>query len=221
MPVVDKTGAAAAEVAGAQTRAAGTDTGADAGAGAQQEFRPKILAFTCRWCTYAGADLAGLNRMKYPADIRLLRVPCSGRVNPQYVLEALQRGADGVLVCGCHPGDCHYATGNYYAKRRLMVFKRELEYIGLEPDRFQVRWISGAEAGKFRDTAQAFCERIRELGPIEGDFNLEPGFVAELEELCAAGEGCAAGKGACDSATAGESGDAAVHAGTDGEGGDV
>ena len=221
MPVVDKTGAAAAEVAGAQTRAAGTDTGADAGAGAQQEFRPKILAFTCRWCTYAGADLAGLNRMKYPADIRLLRVPCSGRVNPQYVLEALQRGADGVLVCGCHPGDCHYATGNYYAKRRLMVFKRELEYIGLEPDRFQVRWISGAEAGKFRDTAQAFCERIRELGPIEGDFNLEPGFVAELEELCAAGEGCAAGKGVCDSATAGESGDAAGHAGTDGEGGDV
>lgn len=217
MSVVEKTGAAAAEVAGAQTGAAGTDTGA----GAQQEFRPKILAFTCRWCTYAGADLAGLNRMKYPADIRLLRVPCSGRVNPQYVLEALQRGADGVLVCGCHPGDCHYATGNYYAKRRLMVFKRELEYIGLEPDRFQVRWISGAEAGKFRDTAQAFCERIRELGPIESDFNLEPGFVAELEELCAAGEGCAAGKGACDSATAGESGDAAGHVGADGEGGDA
>ena len=143
-------------------------------------FDPKVLAFTCRWCTYAGADLAGLNRMKYPADIRLLRVPCSGRVNPQYVLEALQRGADGVLVCGCHPGDCHYSTGNYYAKRRLMVFKRELEYIGLEPDRFQVRWISGAEAGKFRDTATAFCERIRELGPIRNDFKLEPSLGAAV-----------------------------------------
>ncbi len=135
-------------------------------------FEPKILAFTCKWCTYAGADLAGLNRMKYPADIRLLRVPCSGRVNPQYVLEALQRGCDGVIVCGCHPGDCHYATGNYYAKRRMMIYKRMLEYIGLEPDRFQIKWISGAEAGKFRDTMIEFCGRITELGPIQNDFKL-------------------------------------------------
>ena len=161
-----------------------------------EEFRPKILAFTCRWCTYAGADLAGLNRMKYPADIRLLRVPCSGRVNPQYVLEALQRGADGVLVCGCHPGDCHYSTGNYYAKRRLMIFKRELEYIGLEPDRFQVRWISGAEAGKFRDTATAFCERIRELGPIGKDFALEASLGASIMGAGAAGAGEAVGAAA-------------------------
>lgn len=141
--------------------------------GTDQEFKPKILAFACRWCTYAGADLAGLNRMKYPADVRLLRVPCSGRVNPQYVVEALQKGCDGVIVCGCHPGDCHYATGNYYAKRRMMLFKRMLEYIGLEPDRFQIRWISGAEAGKFRDTMIDFCNRITELGPITGDFKLE------------------------------------------------
>lgn len=115
-------------------------------------WKPKILAFCCNWCTYAGADLAGLNRMEYPADIRLLRVPCSGRVNPQYVLKAYQDGCGGVLVCGCHPGDCHYATGNYYAKRRMMVYKRLLEFLGLEPDRFIVRWISGSEAGKFRDT---------------------------------------------------------------------
>ncbi len=196
MPVVETTGAQEAGGTGAQAAgAANAGAGGAGGAGAGQEFRPKILAFTCRWCTYAGADLAGLNRMKYPADIRLLRVPCSGRVNPQYVLEALQRGADGVLVCGCHPGDCHYATGNYYAKRRLMVFKRELEYIGLEPDRFQVRWISGAEAGKFRDTATAFCERIRELGPIGGDFTLERGFVDELDRLCNAGGGCPARNG--------------------------
>lgn len=141
--------------------------------GATEEFKPKILAFACRWCTYAGADLAGLNRMKYPADVRLLRVPCSGRVNPQYVIEALQKGCDGVIVCGCHPGDCHYATGNYYAKRRMMVFKRMMEYIGLEPDRLQIRWISGAEAGKFRDTMIDFCGRIKELGPIDDDFKLE------------------------------------------------
>ena len=161
-------GAKAGAGGGAGSASVGADTDAS-----DQEFRPKILAFTCRWCTYAGADLAGLNRMKYPADIRLLRIPCSGRVNPQHVLEALQHGADGVLVCGCHPGDCHYATGNYYAKRRLMIFKRELEYIGLEPKRFQVRWISGAEAGKFRDTATEFCETIRELGPINNDFTLQ------------------------------------------------
>lgn len=133
------------------------------------EFRPKILAFCCNWCTYAGADLAGLNRMNYPADIRLLRVPCSGRVNPQYVLKALQSGCDAVLVCGCHPGDCHYTSGNYYAKRRLLIYKRLIEYCGFEPDRFQVRWISGSEAGKFRDTVIAVTERIKELGPIEND----------------------------------------------------
>lgn len=133
------------------------------------EFKPRILAFCCNWCTYAGADLAGLNRMQYPADVRLLRVPCSGRVNPQFVLKALQGGCDGVLVCGCHPGDCHYTSGNYYAKRRMMLYKRLLEYTGLEPDRFQIRWISGSEAGKFRDTVLAVTERIRELGPIEND----------------------------------------------------
>lgn len=145
-----------------------------------EPFKPKVLAFTCKWCTYAGADLAGLNRMKYPADIRLLRVPCSGRVNPQFVLEALQRGCDGVIVCGCHPGDCHYSTGNYYAKRRMMVYKRLLEYIGLEPDRFQIRWISGAEAGKFRDVITEFCNRITELGPIKQDFTLSPSLESEV-----------------------------------------
>lgn len=145
-----------------------------------EPFKPKVLAFTCKWCTYAGADLAGLNRMKYPADIRLLRVPCSGRVNPQFVLEALQRGCDGVIVCGCHPGDCHYSTGNYYAKRRMMVYKRLLEYIGLEPDRFQIRWISGAEAGKFRDVITEFCNRITELGPIKQDFTLSPSLGSEV-----------------------------------------
>jgi F420-non-reducing hydrogenase iron-sulfur subunit len=134
---------------------------------ADAEFRPRVLAFCCNWCTYAGADLAGLNRMNYPADIRLLRVPCSGRINPQFVIEALNEGCDGVLVCGCHPGDCHYVAGNYYTRRRMLVFKRLLEYVGLEPERFQVRWISGAEAGKFRDTVTQVCDEIKALGPIK------------------------------------------------------
>lgn len=153
-------------------------TGAAQAAEAAEPWKPKILSFCCNWCTYAGADLAGLNRMNYPADIRLVRVPCSGRVNPQFVLKALQGGCDGVLVCGCHPGDCHYSTGNYFAKRRMMIYKRLLEYQGLEPDRFQVRWISGSEAGKFRDTVISVTERITELGPIEGDLPSQEALAA-------------------------------------------
>lgn len=177
MSVVEN--AAAGSIAAAVGNATVGNAAAE-NAGSNQDFRPKVLAFTCNWCTYAGADLAGLNRMNYPADVRLLRVPCSGRVNPQYVLEALQKGCDGVIVCGCHPGDCHYATGNYYAKRRMMVYKRMMEYIGLEPDRFQIRWISGAEAGKFRDVITAFVDRIKELGPIQNDFTLDEGIAAGM-----------------------------------------
>ena len=143
---------------------------------AEGQFRPRILAFACNWCTYAGADLAGLNRMSYPADVRVVRVPCSGRVNPQHVLRALQDGCDGVLVCGCHPGDCHYSTGNYYAKRRMMVFKRMVEFAGYQPERFQIRWISGSEAGKFRDTIVEVTRQIAELGPIGLDAQRPEGF---------------------------------------------
>ena len=132
-------------------------------------WKPRIVAFCCHWCTYTGADLAGLNRMTYPADVRVLRVPCSGRINPQFVIEALNKGCDAVLVCGCHPGDCHYVSGNYFTRRRMLVFKRLLEFEGLEPERFQVRWISGAEAGKFRDTVTEVCEQIRKLGPLHKD----------------------------------------------------
>jgi F420-non-reducing hydrogenase iron-sulfur subunit len=130
-----------------------------------KNWEPKILAFCCNWCSYSGADLAGLNRMKYPENIRILRVPCSARVNPQFVLRAFQRGADGVLVAGCHPGDCHYATGNYYTRRRFLLMQRFLEYNGIEPQRFQARWISGAEAGKFKETVTRLCEEIKACGP--------------------------------------------------------
>ena len=131
----------------------------------EQEWTPRILAFCCNWCTYTGADMAGLGRMKYPADVRVVRVPCSSRVNPQFVLRAFQKGCDGVLVCGCHPGDCHYSTGNYYTRRRFMLLKELLSYNGIDARRFQAKWISGSEAALFRDTVTQFSETIRALGP--------------------------------------------------------
>ncbi len=131
----------------------------------QEEFEPLIIAFCCNWCSYAGADLAGINRLQYPTNVRIVRVLCSSRVNPSFVLRAFQRGADGVLVAGCHPGDCHYSTGNYYARRRLNVFKRALHYVGLEPERFQVHWISAAEGAKFANVMNEVTQQIKQLGP--------------------------------------------------------
>ena len=128
-------------------------------------WEPRILAFCCNWCTYTGADLAGLNRMKYPENVRVIRVPCSSKVNPQFVLRAFQKGAAGVLVCGCHPGDCHYSTGNYFTRRRFMLLQRLLEYNGIDPKRFQAKWISGSEAAKFRDTVAEVSAQIKALGP--------------------------------------------------------
>jgi coenzyme F420-reducing hydrogenase delta subunit len=128
-------------------------------------WEPKIVAFLCNWCSYAGADLAGVSRLKYPANIRIIRVPCSSRVNPQFILRALQRGADGVLVAGCHPGDCHYVTGNYFTRRRLTLFKSLLEFVGFEPERLKVRWVSAAEAGRFAETVKEMVEEIKLLGP--------------------------------------------------------
>jgi len=111
-----------------------------------EEFEPKIMAFICKWCTSAGADLAGVSRLEYPSNVIPIQVMCSGSVSPLYVFSALSQGADGVLVSGCHPGDCHYMKGNYYARRRLALVKKLLEYIGLEPERFQMSWVSATEA---------------------------------------------------------------------------
>ncbi|MCL1896086.1 MAG: hydrogenase iron-sulfur subunit [Clostridiales bacterium] len=131
--------------------------------GPDTDLEPKIVAFCCNWCTYTGADLAGQSRMKYPANVRIIRVPCSGRVNPQFILRAFGRGADGVMVCGCHPGDCHYATGNYFTRRRFMLMRELLEFNGIDPGRFHARWISGSEAAKFRDTVTEVTGIIKGL----------------------------------------------------------
>ena len=129
------------------------------------EFEPNIVAFLCNWCSYAGADLAGTSRMKYPENVKVIRVMCSGRVNPMFVINALQQGADGVLIAGCHPGDCHYAQGNYFARRRITVLKKLLEYIGIEPERVQVAWVSAAEGQKFADVVKEVTDNVKKVGP--------------------------------------------------------
>ena len=133
----------------------------------QAHWEPKIVAFLCNWCSYAGADLAGVGRIQYPPNTRTIRVPCSGRVDPLFILRALQNGADGVLVSGCHPGDCHYLSGNYAARRRFSVFSRLLEYVGIEKGRVHFSWVSAAEAGRFAAVISEVTEEVRKLGPAK------------------------------------------------------
>ena len=128
------------------------------------KFEPLILSFLCNWCSYAGADLAGTSRIQYPPNIRIIRVMCSGRVDPTFILSALAKGADGVFVGGCHPGECHYQTGNYRARRRLAITKQFLEYMGIEPQRIQAGWVSASEGTKFADVVNQVTQEVKEIG---------------------------------------------------------
>jgi len=128
-------------------------------------WEPKIIAFLCNWCSYAGADLAGVSRLQYPPNIRIIRVPCSGRVNPLFIMRALRQGADGVLVSGCHPGDCHYMSGNYYARRKFTLLHSLLEHMGVEKGRVQFSWVSASESIKFAQLIKEVTESVRALGP--------------------------------------------------------
>ena len=130
-----------------------------------EEFEPKIIAFLCKWCSSAGSDLAGVSRMKYPPNVVPITVMCSGSVSPLYIFNAFQKGADGVLVSGCHPGDCHYIQGNFYARRRIALVKELIEYIGLEPQRFKMSWVSAAEGKKYTQIIQDFVQDLKPLGP--------------------------------------------------------
>ena len=132
---------------------------------ADDKFEPKIVAFLCKWCSSAGSDLAGVSRMQYPPNVIPIQVMCSGSVSPLYIFNAFKKGADGVLVSGCHPGDCHYIKGNYYARRRIALVKEMLEYIGLEPERFQMSWVSAAEGKKYTQIISDFVDEIKPLGP--------------------------------------------------------
>ena len=131
-----------------------------------QPFEPRIVAFFCNWCTYLAADLAGTSRLKYAPNVRVVRVMCSGRVDPQFVLNAFAQGADGVLIGGCHPGDCHYQEGNYKALRRFRLLKRMLAQMGIEEDRIRLEWISASEAERFRFVMNDMVEHVRALGPL-------------------------------------------------------
>jgi len=129
-------------------------------------YEPKIVAFCCNWCSYAGADLAGTTRLQYPPNVRIIRVMCSGRVDPAFVLKAFDLGADGVLVAGCHPADCHYISGNEKASMRGDFLASFLEDAGIEPQRFRVEWIAGSEGRKFADTVKRMVADLERLGPI-------------------------------------------------------
>ena len=128
------------------------------------EFEPKIVAFACNWCSYAGADLAGVSRIQYPPNIRTIRVMCSGRISPGLILKAFAKGADGVFVSGCHIGDCHYSFGNRKAERQVEVARRLIELVGIEPERLHLEWISATEGEKFATSVAEFVERIKQLG---------------------------------------------------------
>ena len=133
------------------------------------DFEPRIVGFLCNWCSYAGADMAGTSRITYPPNIRIIRVPCSGRVDPLLIVKSFQLGADGVLVAGCHPGDCHYSEGNYYARRRFAMLWPYLEYLGIEKNRFGVEWVSASEGKRFSQVVTSFTNGVRALGPRKAE----------------------------------------------------
>lgn len=142
-----------------------------------ESWQPRIAAFVCRWCTYAGADLAGTSRLKYPPQIRIVKLPCSGRIDPLFLLRAFQMGSDGVFVSGCHPGDCHYISGNYYARRRWVMFRELLDFVGFDMRRIHFSWVSAAEGAKFVDVVKKLTEAIHEAGPFPALRRWRPGRV--------------------------------------------
>ena len=131
-----------------------------------ERFEPKIVGFFCNWCSYAGADLAGTSRMTYAPNVRIIRVPCSGRVDTTFVLKAFKEGADGVLICGCHPGECHYAEGNYKAERRYVLLQKMLAQLGIEEGRFRLEWVAASEPDRLVEVVNDMTETVRRLGPL-------------------------------------------------------
>lgn len=143
------------------------------------KFEPKIIGFLCNWCAYAGADLAGTSRIQYPANLRTIRVMCSGRVDPGFILKAFAEGADGVFIGGCHPGQCHYVAGNYSAERRVNMLYELLEDLGIERERLLLKWINAAEGELFASVMREFTEKLKKLGPSPLKVRLEEEAVAD------------------------------------------
>jgi F420-non-reducing hydrogenase iron-sulfur subunit len=143
-------------------------------------YEPKLLGLLCNWCSYTGADLAGTSRIQYPPNIRVVRVMCSARLDPTFVLDALSKGADGVLICGCHPGDCHYSEGNYKAMRRFALLKQLLKAYGIENERVRLEWVSASEGQRFAEIVTDMTERVRALGPSR----IQPVLQTDHAERC-------------------------------------
>lgn len=133
----------------------------------KEHFEPNIIGFLCNWCSYAGADLAGTSRIKYPPNLKIIRVMCSSRINPLFVVNAFQQGADGVLISGCHIGDCHYIYGNHYTRRRFKVLRELLTYLGIDPRRFRLSWVSASEGTRWAEVVTEVVNDIKELGPMK------------------------------------------------------
>ncbi|MHC1738031.1 MAG: hydrogenase iron-sulfur subunit [Ignavibacteriaceae bacterium] len=146
-------------------------------------FEPKITAFVCNWCTYTGADLAGTSRLKQQTNARLIRVPCTGRIDPLFIIKAFENGADGVLISGCHPGDCHYNTGNYHARRRWIMFRELLNFIGIDEKRLHFSWVSAAEGKKWVDVVDEVIDTVRKEGPFLKYKNLNKQFPVPSEQI--------------------------------------
>ncbi len=147
-----------------------------------KEFYPKIIGFLCTWCSYTGADLAGTSRLKYPQNVTVIRTMCSGRVDPVFILKAFAEGADGVLVAGCHIGDCHYISGNYKTMARIPLLKKMLEQLGIEPERLQLHWVSASEGDRWAETVEKVTEDIKRLGPL----HLKKQIVKDITDMAAA-----------------------------------
>jgi coenzyme F420-reducing hydrogenase delta subunit len=141
---------------------------------AHTDFEPRITAFVCNWCTYTGADLAGTSRLHMASNVRIIRLPCTGRIDPLFIIKAFERGADGVIVSGCHPADCHYTSGNYHARRRFAVFHDIMSFVGVEPGRMTFSWVSASEGAKWRDVVDEAVSKVRELGPYDAYRALAP-----------------------------------------------
>ena len=152
-------------------------------------YEPKIIGFLCRWCSYTGADLAGTSRLKSPWNLRAVRVPCSGRVSPELIMRAFDEGADGVLVLGCHIGECHYDNGNHRTAKRMPVLHALMEFAGLEPERLRLDWVSASEGQRFAQIATEFTETVRALGPCKWKQNGLPVHTAEVVKVPDAGVG--------------------------------
>lgn len=143
----------------------------------KDNFEPKIVAFVCNWCTYTGADLAGTSRMKYKPNVRMIKLPCTGRIDPLFILKAFERGADGVLVSGCHPGDCHYNAGNFHARRRWIMFRKLLDFLGIDDSRIHFSWVSASEGKKFVDVVNGFTDKVKSRGPFTRFAKLNEEFI--------------------------------------------